>query len=143
MDSARVFPAVPKHVVTYLLVTSRRRRWGRTLVSPGAEGCLESRVYGAGGRRVEPAANGCSQVVGGAERTCRMGLRRRAADAANGSWAGTKQSDADRPMWAHVQMQPNRIFWVRDVSGRRDEYPERSARAVHRKSPQPFRQQRT
>ena len=27
-----------------------------------------------------------------------------AAHAAHGSWAGTKQSDADRPMWVHVRI---------------------------------------
>ena len=77
--------------------------WGRrrTFVSPGAEGCLESRVYG----RVAPAAKGCPQrVVGGAERTCRWGCVADAADAAGGGWAETKQSDADRPMWVHVRI---------------------------------------
>ena len=34
------------------------------------------RAYGAGGRRVEPAANGCPQLEEGTERTCRMRVRR-------------------------------------------------------------------
>ena len=34
----------------------------------------------------------------------RWGCAADAAHAANGSWAGTKQSDADRPMWVHVRI---------------------------------------
>ena len=74
------------------------------LCSPRAEGCLESRVYGASTgasplrRRAAPrwweVQNG---HVG-------WGCAADAADAADGSWAETKQSDADRPMWVHVRI---------------------------------------
>ena len=53
-----------------------------------------------------------------------------AADAADGSWAETEQSDADRPMWvARAKCSPKRIFWFRDVSESRDE-SRRPARAA-------------
>ena len=35
-----------------------------------------------------------------------------AAHAAHGSWAGTKQSDADRPMWVHVRIS-HKIWFAR------------------------------
>ena len=73
------------------------------LVSPGAEGCLESRVYGAGGRRVAPAAKAAPSGRGMQNDLFGWGGAVGAADAAPGSWAGTKQSDADRPMWVHVR----------------------------------------
>ena len=70
------------------------------LCSPGEEGCLESCAYGAGGRRVAAAAKGLPpawwEVQNG---HVGWGDAIDAADAAGGSWAGTKQSDADRPMW--------------------------------------------
>ena len=51
----------------------------------------------------------------------RWGCAADAVHAANGSWIGTKCGCTC----------PNRIFWLRDVSERRDECPERSARASH------------
>ena len=100
--------------------------WRRTFVSPGAEGCLESRVYGAGvgasnlRRRAAPSI----WEVQNEDVGCRCVAD--AADAANGSWAATKQSDADRPMWVCTcRCSPNRICSCRDVSERREEYCER------------------
>ena len=73
-------------------------------VAPDLVSCLESRVYGAGGRRVEPAANGSPPVWWEVQNEhVGWGCIADAADA-NGSWAAeTKQSDADRPMWVHVR----------------------------------------
>ena len=88
------------------------------LVSPGAEGCLESRVYGASNLR-QTAAPSVGRVQN--EHVGRDFVAD-AADAANGSRAGTKQSDVDRPMWVHVpKCSPNRMRSYRGVSERQDE----------------------
>ena len=49
------------------------------------------------GEGLPPAWEGTGRIVG-------WFCTADAADAANGSWAGTKQSDADRPMWVHVRI---------------------------------------